>query len=144
MIKMKSSLTYWVRVNYEIGGGTFHEISCHRAAILGGFCNTVHGHCSVVGGGSHNCITSGYSGIFSGCNNVVAGHHSAILGGCNNNVGAGYNYVGVFGCNINAAMSCSFHSNELFVQNMPDQTVGGLPFGALYYCTTTCAVHIKC
>ena len=103
----------------------------------------------VIGGGQINCIFPGtnHSSILNGYQNQVSGSCSAILGGSGNSDG-GFNWAGVFGCNVMGVAACAFHSNTFVAQNMYNAT-GGLPLpptGTLYYCVTglgQCTVYIS-
>ena len=112
---------------------------------------------SIIGGGVNNCIDStptgiskfdfiddgcnntvcagtNHSGIFSGYQNCVSGSCSVVLGGSGNNDG-GYNYVGIFGCNVTGVVANGFHVNEVVIQDIPVvNAVGflGLVQGQLY------------
>ena len=47
----------------------------------------------------------------------------------------GFNYVGIFGQNVNGVMNNAFHAEEYVGQNIPDGSVsyGILPAGAFYF-----------
>jgi hypothetical protein len=60
-------------------------------------------------------------------------------GGCGNSDG-GFNWAGVFGCNVTGVLPCAFHANNFVAQNMagPYTYPGLLPYPvgskALFYC----------
>ena len=134
-----------------IGGGTNNAIGAVggvatiNSAIVGGSGNIIDDTGaittnSIVGGGDQNFIGAGasYASIFGGQLNQVTGAYSSILGGSGNNDG-GFNYVGIFGQNVNGVMNNAFHAEEIVLQNIPvDTTATGtgpyatLPSGALY------------
>jgi hypothetical protein len=103
--------------------------------------NTVNTTYGVLGGGQNNivCASTNHSSIFSGFNNKVSGSCSSILGGANN-CDNGFNYVGIFGCNVVGALNNAFHVNQLIAQNIqagnaltcaPPASLATIP-GALY------------
>lgn len=61
------------------------------------------------------------------------GATSATLGGENNNIGIGYDHVGIFGFNVNAVASCTFHVNCLNACDTPAGHPVGWPNGTIYY-----------
>ncbi|OJW85287.1 MAG: hypothetical protein BGO69_06630 [Bacteroidetes bacterium 46-16] len=111
-----------------IGGGLNNYIF-RTATLLTG---------NVIGGGGANCITSSYSVISGGCNNSISGAYSAILGG-SGNTDSGYNYVGIFGCNIAATCPGFFYVNDLVTCSIPAGNPatcappGTVPPGGLYF-----------
>jgi hypothetical protein len=85
---------------------------------------TMNGHVSVITGG--RC-------------NTVSGTYSAILGGFGNN-DAGFNAAGIFGQNVTAVASNSFHVECLNAVNTPCLTSGGLPAGSIGFITCGTAI----
>ena len=86
---------------------------------------------SSVVGGQINKVAGFNSNVLSGCNNKSTGNCSVVLGGsgsCDN----GFNYVGVFGCNVVAVAANTFHVECLNAVKTPN--VGGLfPSGTVYW-----------
>ena len=93
---------------------------------------------SFIGAGCCNVISNGCSSIVGGFCNTISGGYSSILGDSGNSDG-GFDYAGVFGCNVTAVASCALHSNNFVAQNMP--TSPTTP-GALWYNSTTKSVYI--
>jgi len=95
---------------------------------------------NVIGGGDKNCIYNGanYASVLGGGSNHVSGSFSSILGGCGNSDG-GFNWAGVFGCNVTGVLPCAFHANNFVAQNMAGPYTGTplVPTGGLYYCIDT-------
>ncbi len=94
-------------------------------------------------GGIYNCMNVGqYNTILGGARNTLTGNHNAILGGCGNN-DAGFNCVGIFGCNVTAVTDCAFHANNYTIQHMPASCIGAAT-NQLYYnvVASGCAVFI--
>jgi hypothetical protein len=71
------------------------------------------------------CIVSVIAG---GRCNTVSGTYSAILGGFGNN-DAGFNAAGIFGQNVTAVASNTFHVECLNAVNTPPVTGGPFPSG---------------
>ena len=109
-----------------IGGGSQNCIDTNSAS------GSYYG---VIGGGYQNIICAGtcFSSIVGGLCNTNSGYYSAILGGACNTISNVYQYAGVFGCNINAAASCTFHTNCLNACNTPPY--GGFAPGTIVYIT---------
>jgi hypothetical protein len=64
--------------------------------------------------------------IWGGANNHLTGNHNAILGGCGNS-DAGFNCVGIFGCNITAVTNTAFHANNYVISAaMPSSCFGAI------------------
>ena len=95
-------------------------------------------HNSVIGGGACNLVDTHYAGVFSGCNNTVSGRYSSILGGACNTVSAAYSYAGVFGCNVSAVASNTFHVECLNACATP--LLLSQPLGTLTYINVTPAM----
>ena len=76
-----------------------------------------------IGGGAYNTIAAGAT-------------YSSILGGSGNTIGAGYQWAGVFGQNVAAQASNTFHVECLNAINTPPGPPGfGTPPGTMYYQT---------
>ncbi len=152
-----------------IGGGECNTISSYAGAgenrinsrhnfIGGGICNCICGaNCNAIGGGNNNeiCgdygfIGGGFANKISACNinnvigggsgNSISGNCSAILGGSGNTISAGYDWAGVFGCDVTAVGACAFHANTFIAQDICVITSAGsaflaLPPGSLYTCS---------
>jgi hypothetical protein len=128
---MKSSLKYWVRIKKKsfIGAGTFQCMVGSHGGIMSGTRSRVCADVSSISGGYGNLIAAGAdcSFIGGGRANTVNGTYSSILGGSGNTVGAAYSYAGIFGQNLNAVSSNTFHVECLNAVNTPGP---GCPFGA--------------
>ena len=91
---------------------------------------------SFIGSGHTNQVLAHCSAILGGNNNTVSSAYSAILGGSGNTIGATFPYAGVFGCNINAVASNTFHVNCLNACDTP-ACAAGLPHGTYSYYAVT-------
>jgi hypothetical protein len=154
--KMKRSLTYWVRIKKKdfVGGGTFQCMVGSHGGIMSGTRSRVCADVSSIAGGYGNLIATGAdcSFIGGGRGNTVSGAYSAILGGYNNNDN-GFNFVGIFGQNINNPANMApntFHVNCLNAINTPLFTLGPFVPGTIYYVPVgtpppvgACALYIQ-
>ena len=62
----------------------------------------------------------------------------AIIGGLGNTIGAAYQYAGVFGCNISAVASCTFHVHCVNACSTPIYPgAGSFPPGTVFICNST-------
>jgi hypothetical protein len=118
-----------------IGGGFSNTISGYASSILGGKANTVCNTAkwSSVVGGQINKVAGLDSSVLSGCKNISTGNCSVVLGGsgsCDN----GFNYAGVFGCNVVAVAANTFHTECLNAVNTPFAPGGaGVAPGGIYW-----------
>ncbi|MBS1586696.1 MAG: hypothetical protein JSS82_14265 [Bacteroidetes bacterium] len=107
---MKSSLTYWVRVNETIGCASFigsgycNVTNNGYSTIVGGSGNCITGtgnSVSFIGGGSYNTISATHSGIVAGRGNCVASDFSGIVAGCANTITSSADCAFIGGGNAN-------------------------------------------
>lgn len=85
--------------------------------------------------------------IIEGCNkNTVSANYSAILGGSGNTVAAAYQYAGIFGQNVAAVASNTFHIECLNICAIPIAYSGLDPKWTVFTTTTppgaTCALPL--
>jgi hypothetical protein len=109
-----------------------------EAFIGAGTHNSVTSKYSFIGAGESNTNSANHSFIGSGINNVIQAPCSAILGGSGNSDG-GFAYAGVYGCNVTAVASKTFHANNFAAQNMP--TAAGA-VGTFYYVNIGGVCHV--
>jgi hypothetical protein len=122
----------YAAVSSVIGGGGGNTICGGSAGIVSGVKNVISSGTlyDFIGGGECNTVSNSYGSVVGGCNNLVSGLYSSILGGSGNIAGAALNYAGIFGCNVHAVASCTFHANNFVAQNMPNSA--SLP--GQFYC----------
>jgi len=77
--------------------------------------------------------------ILGGCNNHICGNFNAIVGGSGNSI-SGFDYVGIFGCNVLAVRDEAFHANNYVIQNIA--IVPGVA-GRLYMDASSGALNIS-
>ena len=125
------------------GGGTNSIYNSSFTGVLSGCNNAIgtHSNYSVIAGGRHNSFvdnTGSYqsnSFIAGGAYNTISSPYSSILGGSGNTIGVGFQYAGVFGQNVNAVASNTFHVECLNAVNTPISTVASsFPIGTIFVC----------
>ena len=85
-------------------------------------------------GGRCNTVNASYSSILCGGCNTVCAVYSSILGGSGNSVAAAYPYSGIFGQNVAAQASNTFHVECLNAINTPCYTGTAFPPGTIFAC----------
>ena len=100
-------------------GGSYN---CIDSSVAAGY----YSNYGVIGGGFGYTISAGYS-------------MSAILGGCGNN-DCGFNYSAVFGCNVCARATNTFHVECVNAIHTPCYTGTPFPSGTIFACCATLPV----
>jgi hypothetical protein len=104
-----------------------------NSAIDSGYCNLLYSSAcnTFIGSGGYNTMSGCYSSIAGGGGNDVSGLYSSVLGGACNIVPSTHNFAGIFGCNVTAVASCTFHVNCLNACSTPP--TGSYPIGTIFY-----------